>query len=93
MSIELPEINQSIDLKHRLDLEVALMDKMIGENASQDEQIRWIDTYSDLIRQIIFKEENVEIRELALAGQYKESADLILRELNNNSDSEISRAA
>ncbi len=89
MPIESPEVNQSIDLKHRLALEVELMNKMIGKDASQNEKLKWIDEYSEQVRKIIFEEDNSEIRELALNGQYQESAELIFKQLNKNSNSEI----
>ena len=86
MSIELPELNNSLDLKHRLALEVALMDKMIGAEASQDEKLAWIEKNSDQVRETIFRDDEIgkTLRELGETEQYGRAADILLQELNKN---------
>lgn len=95
MSIELPEINQSLDLRHRLALQVALMKKMLAKPDDDNEEMQWIEHYSDQVREIIFAKDDLgaRVRELALAEQYEEGANLLLEELKRREPPEQLRTA
>ncbi|MEK7477739.1 MAG: hypothetical protein AAB645_00010 [Patescibacteria group bacterium] len=95
MSIELPEINQSLDLKHRLTLQVALMKKMLEHPDDQNEEIKWIDMYSDEVRELIFKNDELgkQVRELGMSEQYEAGAKLLFDEIKRREREQLRQAA
>lgn len=83
MTIELPELNQELDLKQRLALEVALMKKMLKNPDDNEEEMKWIEQYGQIVPEIIFHQDELgeKVRDLARNGRYDEGAEIILTEL------------
>lgn len=78
-----PEVLESmtmdrLDLKHRAELQIELIKQMVGENPSYEQELAWADKYSGKVSDLIDYHEHDEIRSLALSGDYKQAAKLLL---------------
>lgn len=94
MAIELsPEVNNRIDLKHRLELEVLLMRSMLENPEDDNEKMSWINVYAEIVRAIIFSEEGKRICELANEDKYDEAVSILREELNKRLAEQDRKAA
>jgi len=80
--LEQPNLGR-LETKPRNLLQIALMELMIGENRSDDEQFKWFNEYKEKVSDIIDAAGNEEIRNLAREGKYKEAAELVREKLIN----------
>jgi len=78
-TMEAPVIDR-LELKYRAPLHVEIMNQMLGENPTNQEQLDWDRKYAKRISDLIDYHQHDEIRELAIAGEFVEAANL-LREL------------
>lgn len=78
--LEQPTLSR-LETKPRNLLQIALMELMIGENRSDDEQFEWFNEYKEKVSDIIDAPGNEEIRNLAREGKYKEAAEMVKEKL------------
>ncbi|MBU1130931.1 hypothetical protein KJ840_02255 [Patescibacteria group bacterium] len=74
-----------LETKYRNLLQIALMNRILGDNSTEEQRDEWMLANAEKISGIIDgdSEKSQEIRELARQGRYDKAADL-LKELINN---------
>ena len=67
-----------LELKHRNLLQATVMRKMLGANASHNEQAEWMANHGRKISDLIDHHKHDDIRALAEAGKYDEAAEILV---------------
>lgn len=67
-----------LEYKVKKDLQMYLMKKMIGDNATEEAILIWIDKFAKEISRVVDDEKNTDIRELAKNKNFKKASGLIL---------------
>lgn len=94
MGIEQPG-QSNIDLKHRLDTEVALMKKMLIDQNNDEEKLAWIEYYSDQVRELMFRDDEfgLEICALSMAGEHEQAASKLFAKIKEAQPGDLEQAA
>lgn len=85
MTIESPEKLSSLDLKHKLNLEAALMESMLGPAAIEDlsSANAWVQEYGGTVHNLLTASDEFgeKLRTLAVTDQYNEAVKLLEEKL------------
>ena len=83
-------IENPLEYNLKKELQMYLMNKMIGENANDKAILNWIDKYAKDVSRIVDDEKNITIRELVISRKFEEASNQIMEKIKKQ---ELTNAA